>query len=528
MRTFGLMQRISLDINTNLYEILKMIQESADYDIVLEMPQGFLLFENGLNLKIIQEKAKKWNKNLRFATNDIFGANLIKMLNDSNFGTTGFGSEQIKDESIKISQQEPKFSKSRFFKGKILSVFGLVKLSLGKLFKFKKSKKLLFLPAVFVVVLCGVAFFYLQNTSKAKVVIFFDKEVLTKSAQIKVGENIKTDPKEKTLLGIKVSKNIESTLDVSTTGTKLKGEKAEGKVTFYNSTQSEIVLEKGTQITAKEKDKNLVFVLNEKVVVPARTDTPPPDTTIIKGTAQGEVTALDIGDVYNLKKDTEFSVKGYKKSDLVGLSSEDFKGGFSKQVAVVSSLDVNKLEKELSFLVSSSSKEQLKNLAPAGYVLIPDSVEVKNKKITLNANVGDEKEKLSGSIAAQVDGLAYSKSELEELIVEISKGLVPPGFEFLSFSEDIEVEVLGNTSGSVLNSSQADLQVTFRFFIFPKIDKDQIFQGVAGKSVEEAQKFIESINGVNKAQVILHNKLPIFNKIPKKDSLVEIEIKVAD
>lgn len=517
------MQRITLDLNTNLYEMLKVIQDSSDTDIVLEMPKGFLLFENWLNLRIVQEKAKKWNKNLQFITQDPYGLNIIKTLNETNQNLSFYGKNLFEGQN---QGSNPVKNAKAAIGLNLKKLFTL--LSFVKLFKLKKSKKLAFLIFIVFALFVGGLFFYLQNFSRAQVVIFFDKEILTKSAQIRVGEGLKLDVNEKTLPGLKVSKNVEKTLEVPSTGYKLKGEKAQGSVTFYNSTQDEITLEKGAQITAKEKDKTFVFALKEKVVVPARTDSPPPDTTIIKGTAKGEVLAFDIGEAYNLKKDTEFSVKGYSKSDLVGLSNEDFKGGYSKQVVIVSSADVSKLEKELSLPVSLYSKDQIEGLVPVGYVLIPDSLEIKNKKITLNANVGDEKEKLSGSIIAQIDGLTYLKSDLEKLIVEMSKNLVPPGFEFFSFSQDMEIEVLGNTSRTVLNSSQADLQVTFRFFISPKISKDDIFNGIAGKSVEDAKSFIESINGVSQAQVTLHSKTPFFSKIPKKKNLVEIELKVKE
>lgn len=513
------MQRISLEVYTSAYEAVKMLTAVPDQRLELEIPAGSVLLDNILNLKLILQSAKKAGKTVSFVTSDPFGQNLIRILN----GESEERAHKNGDYPEGVAQAEPAVAKTT---KETATKASLPKIGLPKItFNFKKIG--LIVPILFVI-LIGLGLVYLKSKHRAEIVLYFSPQKSVKSTQIKIGDGMKTDLEKKTLAGLRVAKTLSYTTEIASTGVKLEGEKAKGKITLYNSTEEDITLKKGARVTYKKDDASYVFTTDEDVTVPARTDSPPPDTTIIKGTAEVTVTAEAIGDAYNIKKEREFSVKGYKSSQLTASNAEDFKGGSSKEIRVVTQEDLNKLERELGKYIEQMAPEALKSVVASGFDLIDKSQKVGGKSVILANKAGDEKSKLSGSITAQVEGLTYSKAELNNLMEKLSANLVPPGFEFYSYSRDLQVEVLGNTESTVVSPTEADLQVTFRFFIVPKIDKTKVFESVSGKNPQEALDILKKINGVESASLRTFSDFPLFKNVPARESAVKITTKVQE
>ena len=221
-------------------------------------------------------------------------------------------------------------------------------------------------------------------------------------------------------------------------------------------------------------------------------------------------------------------MKGYKSSELKGVSSEDFKGGTSKEIKIVTQADLTKLQNDLIAYILKTPGDALKSRIPAGYILVAKSEKIATNTVIQNNKVGDKKGELSGSVTAQVEGLSYSKSELSDFMGKISQNVVPQGFEFYSYNKDLQVDVLGSTEKTVLSPSEADLQVTFKFFIAPKIDNQKVFEKISGLSASAAKTELEKINDVTKVELNITPGFAFFNKIPTKTNAVNIKIKVED
>lgn len=516
MRVVKYMQRVNLEIYTTAYEAIKILESVADHKVELEIPVGSVLLDNILNLRLIAEGAKKFGKSVDFVTGDPFGQNLIKILRGE--------SDQVVVREEETSPPGVILSPAKTDKPKIIiPPLNLPSFQVGHI-----VKKLGLIVPIFLILGLGFGFLYLSRMHKAKVVLYFTPQNLTKSVTVKVGDGMKTDLDKKVLAGLKVTRTLDHSAEIASTGTKLEGEKAKGKVTLYNSTEEEITLKKNTALTYKNDDNSYVFTTDAEVKIPARKDSPPPDTTITKGTTEVAVTAENIGDVYNLKKEREFSVKGYKSSQLTASNAAEFKGGSSKEIKIVIQADITKLEQELTNYIATNPSDTLKNAMATGYSFVDKSEKIASKNIIVNNKVDDEKAMLSGTITAQVEGLTYSKTELADFMGKLSQNLVPPGFEFYSYNKDITVEVLGNTENTVLSPTEADLQVTFRFFIVPKIDKKGVFESIAGKSPDEAANTLKDINGVENAELSITPGFPLFKNVPTRESAVEIETKVGD
>ena len=72
--------RITLQIHDNVVVAIEKIKGVSDSAIELELPQGSLLFENGLNLKLLRKEAEKVGKSVVFVTIDDLGKSLIQAL----------------------------------------------------------------------------------------------------------------------------------------------------------------------------------------------------------------------------------------------------------------------------------------------------------------------------------------------------------------------------------------------------------------------------------------------------------------
>ncbi|MFA5776574.1 MAG: baseplate J/gp47 family protein [Patescibacteria group bacterium] len=504
------MQRISLEIYTSALEAVNIITDIVDHKVELSIPAGSVLLDNILNLKIILAQAKKVGKEVDFVTDDEFGKNLIDILRGEKDEVV-VGESMVKSNPARLPIAL-KLPSMRF------PVTRLPKIALD----FRKLGLVIPVAIVLMVVL---GFLFLSRQHKAEVTLYFSPQVLTKSVGVKVGDGLKTDLDKKVLAGLKIAGSIDRSLTSASTGIELEGEKAKGKVTLYNSILEAVIVKKGTQLTYKTKDLLYVYTTQEEVTVPAGVNTL---AIITKGTAEVSVMAEAIGSAYNIKKDKELSVKGYKSSELTASSAEDFKGGSSKEVKVVTQADLTKLEQDLIAYVLKSPANALKTRVLAGYALVDKSERVTSKNVVLNNKVGDKKDQFGGSITAQVEGLSYSRNELADFMGKLSQNVVPQGFEFHSYNKDLQVDILGNTEKTVLSPTEADLQVTFKFFITPKINKQKVFDKIAGLSVEDAVNELDKISDITRTELNLKPNFLFFKKVPTKESAVDIQIKIEE
>jgi hypothetical protein len=111
---------------------------------------------------------------------------------------------------------------------------------------------------------------------------------------------------------------------------------------------------------------------------------------------------------------------------------------------------------------------------------------------------------------------------------KLSQGQVPPGFEFQSYSKDVKVDVLGKTEKTVLSPTEADLQVTFKFYIVPVIDKQKTFDRIKGMNSQAAFDELNKIADVDGVEISILPNIPFFNKIPANISNVDIKVKIGE
>ncbi|OGC70332.1 hypothetical protein A2415_05140 [candidate division WWE3 bacterium RIFOXYC1_FULL_39_7] len=509
------MTKLTLEIYDDVVATLSKISNLNDSGVELEIPEGSVLFDNILNLKVISKHAEKNGLTVHFYTQDETGNTLIENMED---GTDALSGQMNHIDGAYPTENFAKISERK------LRMPKLPKLSIPQF----NPKFLKIFIAVLVLALLG---FWLisksSNKLKATAKIIVNSQPLARSVTIKVKSETESSAQSKVLRGTIVKTAVEQNKEIDVTGEKLVGKKATGKALIYNKTTSEKEFDKGTVLTFDRDEGDLNFVTKGGVTVPAAAPTDPADpaSPITPGSAEVEIEAQNIGSEYNLAKDKTLEVKGQKKADFEGKIQTETTGGKSEKVKIVDAADKKKLIDELSKEITEQSTASLNAKVSSSQQLINGSQKLTVLKQTFNHEVGDETDKLSLSQTGEVEGLVYLKDGLDNLLDELLKEFVPEGYELSDKEREINVEVLGNSSNSVLSSTEADIQVTLKTYVVPAVNEDEIKQNLMGKTPADAQKYLGGISNIKTYEFNLsQGLLPFSTRVPKNPDQIEVII----
>jgi hypothetical protein len=510
------MTKISIEIFDDIISTLTKLQNINDTGIELEIPEGSILFENVLNLKLIRKHADRYGIVVHFVTSDVAGNNLIEMIEEG----TGKFSENLRQNS----SEDMELSGDRGTKEKF--ALSLPKLSMPKFILpiLGNTSKSRIVPVLIALLIVG---FFAFNQAKREAVakIIINSQPLTRSITVKVKSGVPSDAEKKILAGTNVKNTLEVTKEGATTGTKLVGEKAEGKVKIFNNTDSDKKFKKGQVLVYEKDDKEFEFTTDEDVTVPAKVQTVPIPPTYVAGEIEVNATASVVGSAYNIDKGETLSVDGYKKADFSAASSNDFSGGKSESKKIVAEADIKKVSADIDAEITSQSSQSLASKVATSQALIAQSAKSTLIKETPNHKIGDEADTVSVTRTVEVEGLVYMKGELDRLLDALVKEFVPQGYVLSSKDRQLNVEVLGSSSNSVLTSTEADIQVTLKTFVVPDISEDNIKKQLAGKNTEEAKKILGSIQNIKTYEFKLNRGfIPFFSTVPKKLDQIKVEI----
>lgn len=505
------MTRLELEIHDDALAAVNKIKSLNDSGVELIIPEGSVLFDNITNLKLISHLAEKSQKVVQFTTADETGMALISMLEEP--GTT-----PLQDYPQREYEQEAEVSpeKSRF-------VFKKPRLPKIRM-RFPQLNKGAVLGGAVLAILLGTVFF-ISKKPVANTKIILESQPLTRSLTIKVKAGAETNPEKMELKGQTLESAVEVTDEIATTGEKLVGEKASGKAIIYNKTDEEIELDKGDKLNYDEKD--LVFVLKDDVKIPPKEEQPssePSEIVYKLGEATVDIEAADIGDAYNIDEDETLEVDGYKSSEMTAKTKDDLSGGESKKVKVVSEEDKTNLQKKVTETAKTKAAGDIGRKLGKTQRLVEGSVTAQITKEAYNAKVGDEADNLTLTAYAGAAGLTYLDSELNSLLDKLVQNLVPEDHDLSEKQREVTVTPLGNSNTSVLNSTEADLQVTLKTFTVTRIDKDELKKSMAGKSVAEAEKILGGIRNITTYSIEINPTIPLFGKVPKDLDRIILDI----
>ncbi|MFC1622245.1 hypothetical protein ACFL13_02625, partial [Patescibacteria group bacterium] len=475
------MTKVTVEIHDNIINVINKLKNINDTGIELEIPQGALIFENVLNLKLLRKHLDEQGKVLHFVTSDEVGQSLINNIDESLAAVaTGPTEEEV---IVPKPKSKPKLPR-----------FGLPKIKVGVTPIILVGVALLIFGFVGIKIVSGLP--------QAEVKVVVNSQPLTKSVEIKVKSGNDLQTGNKILAGKTVEATLTQSVAKETTGTKIIGEKAKGKAIVYNKTDEEKEFKDGTLLTYEEDDEEYNYVLLDDITVPARTYEPtdPLDPslggTYTNGSAEVEVEAETIGKKYNLDKGEGLEVEDKDNNDFSAKVSEDIDGGKEEEVKVIAQEDLDELGTTIASKIEEDSLDKLGDGVEKGYKLIAGSESIIINNSEFSGEIGDEKEDVELTQTATARGLTYNVEQLDRIMDELVKDFIPEGFILSDKERIINVEILGNTAQTFLNSYEADIQVTLKTFVVPDISEDNLKEELKGKSVSEAQKILGAVRNV--------------------------------
>lgn len=395
--------------------------------------------------------------------------------------------EPSKPVETPIRRRTPKFNFKKIFASfpKIPSMAGKNFLTLG--------------------ILLGVLFILLFSAwwfvPSANISVFVSPKTLEEKVELSIDSKASSSDFSKGIVaGHVLTTEASGEKTISTSGTKLVGERAIGVVRVQNGLASPINLPTGTILAATN---DLQFTTTKTSSVSAALSPSSP------GIANVDVTAANIGAEYNLAKDESFKVGNYPKADVDAVSVDNFAGGSSRQITAVSAEDQERVENELTEELVRKAQESLSGQISVDEAFVESATTTTPTSREFSHKVGDEASSLKLSLAVSATGITLNNKELFEYAKGILGGKVPAGYVLTEDELDIDFEVVDENEG--VYEVEARISVS----LLPDINKEEIAQKISGKYPNLVEAFLTSIPGFTRADIRISPRLPgILRTLP--------------
>ncbi|MCX6726154.1 MAG: hypothetical protein NT052_02495 [Candidatus Shapirobacteria bacterium] len=363
------------------------------------------------------------------------------------------------------------------------------------------NKNLTFLGlaiGILVILMVGLGFLY-WYLPQASITLFVKPEVLEKDFEVKLDPSLTSPDRANLILpGIKVETVVGGSKEAITTGTKLIGDKAKGKVTVYNRTDKEKTLAAGTEIIGPS---NLKFTLNDKVAIAS--ESAGSDYIKVPGKVEVSVTATAIGSDGNLASGSEFIVGNLAKTDFVAKNEASFSEGTSREIQVVAKADQEKLLADLQKELEQKAIEDLKNKVSLGKKLVDTSLTTQITEKTFNKKIDDEANSLSLNLKIQATVLSFSEEEFKQLAGEQIKNLIPDGFSYDSNQTEMSFKTKESSEKNIFV-----FEAHFKANLVPQLDLETIRKNLLGKKPVIGETYLSNLSHVDSFTAEINPRLP--------------------
>ncbi|GIK84092.1 MAG: hypothetical protein BroJett025_07140 [Patescibacteria group bacterium] len=335
-------------------------------------------------------------------------------------------------------------------------------------------------------VLYGILALGSSFVAKTAVDVTLNKKLVSKDIELTLDTKASQTDVEKLLIAAEtVTKKASDTSTMQTTGIKIVGENAKGKVAVYNKTTEVKTFDKGTQL----KYNDLIFVLDEQITVASASDKPGGKDY---GKQETTITASQIGAEGNLKKDTELTIASYDTSSYNAfVIDEDLAGGSSREVRVVAQKDLDELLKDLKEELLKKINDEFAAESGNGTYILP-SKSIINEKAKYNSELEKEAESLSLELEIEVEAVTYSGGDLKPVAQEILSKELPENYEL----EDADPQILSSPSQTDLDKLESEavvsIEANISAYAIPKLSEDSLKSEIAGKSFSEATEILNA------------------------------------
>jgi hypothetical protein len=348
--------------------------------------------------------------------------------------------------------------------------------------------------------------------SKVRVEIKADRQILQKNLNIILDPEVTdSDYSQNLLKASLVKKEISGEDTLSTTGISLVGDKARGNVNLFNKTSSEKTFAAGTIFEYED----IVFELEEEVTVVAAEEEEG-GSGMDYGSGEATLLAKDIGAEANIDKNSKLKVGDFSEDTYSATVIDNFSGGSSREVRVVSKEDLETLLSQLRTSLNEIAIDEFTEESRDGVYFVPTN----NNRITsfeYDHEEGDEVETLSLEMTLEVEAIKYLSSDLKQLAQAVLLMDLPENYEFVdeepSLLSDQPVPAEDDSNRLILST---ELSARSR----ANIDEESLLDLLLGKSIEEAKNNLEDKELINQAKIVYQPSFltQFMQRLPKNSS----------
>ncbi len=366
-----------------------------------------------------------------------------------------------------------------------------------------------------------VAWGFVVTQTKAVVKITLKTQPIASSAVIKVDPKLAQSQLEQAVLaGQVITVPVQGSASVRTTGVKLVGEKAKGKVTLMNKTDSTKVFAAGTALS----NGTVTFTLDKEVTVASASVTSTGGgETRTYGKAEVDVTASKIGEDSNVAKDTELKVADFSSNTYVANASTPMTGGTSREVKVIAEKDRQTVLAQLKTELLKQAEAKFKSETPAGKYSLPTG-KLSISKAVYSDEIGAESEEIGLELNADAEAVTYLIADIEPLAKTVLSQKLPSNYVLV----DQAPEILTTQQPAASGAATLSLEANFSSKAVPQVNTDQLRQEIGGLPMVKAQQFLQSKPEISQVEFVFFPGVVkyIRSVLPKEAARLHIEVLV--
>ncbi len=347
-------------------------------------------------------------------------------------------------------------------------------------------------------------------------------EITLAEAEVPVSKDVKAstavtevDHEGQIIPAKKIELTKSSSGSASATGKGQSGDKAEGVMTFYNSTDKEVKLPANTPVY-QPTDPSIKYFLKSGVTIP---------------TVSGGIGVLDdvvvvaetFGEKYNWNPsgDGDYKVGTYS---LAEVNAKTFKQvnvkGTTKEVTEISDDDFNNLKNKLVEELKKSILAELATQVKEDEVMIEGTETTGEPKVTPSHNIGDDFESVDMTVEIIASAFVVEQDDLKD----IANYLVTQQKEI---EGEIEVKDLDEVevSNGVVSGDTATFKLKVKGSVKASVDEESIKDAIRGKEYSQAAGIIRDLPDVEKYKINYSPSWMPIKRMPDSDENIEVIIK---
>lgn len=264
------------------------------------------------------------------------------------------------------------------------------------------------------------------------------------------------------------------------TGKREIGDKAKGEVMIHSFEDREKSFSKGLVIKTGE----LQFTLDEEIKV-ASSSLASDGSAKLPGKKSAKVTALSIGQEFNLDKGKRFSIGDFAPSIYFAINESRFSGGTKREVRTVSKTDIDELNTKL--LSKAKNTKELIRQSSQNEQIISELTSIELQRQTPSKEIGEEASEVTLTSKAIATYYLYDYEKmLKYIMIQITPKILK-GYRIQK--DNISIKI---TSAIFSKKNILDIEVAVKGTAMKNVTKKNILQLLKGKQKKDLNLFVKN------------------------------------